>query len=277
MERRLRGPCRVPRGERAAPWTDRRPRGVPRPAGQLRGPAALGRSGLERHGPGRARSLRRSPAPPRPRPRSSAQVHFVLGQGRDRDARGGLVDWQDPRRATSSAACDDLRRRWDALTRRGAGRTPEPALDLMLNRWLLYQALASRSSGREPGSTRPGGAFGFRDQLQDVPRCSIARSRSPRRTSSTAPPPVRGGRCAPLVAPAGRPGVRTRCSDDLLWLPFIPPLRRGDRRRDDPRRGDLVPARAATHARRARSATHASSRAQHRSLYRHCGRALSAA
>ena len=97
--------------------------------------------------------------------------------------------------------------------------TPDDSLDLLVNRWLPCQAIASRLFGRT-GYYQPGGAWGFRDQLQDVSslvliRPDLARSNSPgllddssaRATCST------GGTNLPG-------GEGTRRSDDLLWLPW---------------------------------------------------------
>ena len=134
--------------------------------GELRHPAALDRVGLDR------RFL------PGFDPCAALKVHidldagetqdvwFLLGQGRDREHALDLVrHYRRPEAAR--AALDDTVAFWEDLLGRVTVETPDRAMDVMLNRWLLYQGLSARIWGRS-GFYQSSGAYGFRDQLQDV-------------------------------------------------------------------------------------------------------------
>ncbi|HSP96025.1 MAG TPA: glucoamylase family protein, partial [Candidatus Dormibacteraeota bacterium] len=153
-------------------------------------------------------------------PGASTDIHFVLGQGVGRDEALGLArTYRD--RARVQAAWTDVGQQWDEILGAVSVRTPDPALDVMLNRWLLYQTLASRIWGRA-GYYQSGGAFGFRDQLQDVlavlhTRPAICRAH----VLEAARRQFEDGDVLHWWHPPSGIGVRTRCSDDLLWLPFV--------------------------------------------------------
>ena len=148
------------------------------------------------------------------------EAHFVLGQGANRDEALALA-----RQYKATAQVEDAwqaaRRHWDELLDCVQVKTPEPAMDLLLNRWLLYQSLSSRIWGRT-ALYQSSGAFGFRDQLQDVMALMHAAPQLTReQILRAASHQFEAGDVQHWWHPPSGRGVRTRCSDDLLWLPFV--------------------------------------------------------
>ncbi|HJS28675.1 MAG TPA: protein ndvB, partial [Anaerolineales bacterium] len=152
-------------------------------------------------------------------PGETQEVHFLLGQGSDREDALRLVKkYQD--RSQVEAAWEDLTGFWEGLLGAVQVRTPEPAMDLLLNRWLLYQTLAGRYWGRS-GFYQSSGAFGFRDQLQDVLALAFAAPEFIREhLLRAARQQFEAGDVLHWWHPPTGRGVRTRISDDLLWLPY---------------------------------------------------------
>ena len=153
-------------------------------------------------------------------PGEACEISFVLGEGRNREhAQQLIVAYTDPDRIEASLAGAKLA--WDELLGTISVRTPDAALDLLVNRWLLYQCTSSRIWARS-AFFQSGGAFGFRDQLQDVLALLHANPRLTREhiLRAAARQFVAGDVQHWWHADTGE-GVRTRCSDDMLWLPYV--------------------------------------------------------
>jgi cyclic beta-1,2-glucan synthetase len=188
--------------------------------GSSEAPAALGRSGLS----GRAGELVDPCAAlmtPLEVPSGGEQeIVFLLGQAETADEARRLVRaYAAPGRV--QAALEETRELWDRILGTVQVRTPDPAMDLMLNRWLIYQALACRMWGRS-AFYQSGGAFGFRDQLQDAMAIVYGAPDEARAQilRAAARQFEEGDVQHWWHPPAGR-GVRTRITDDLVFLPLV--------------------------------------------------------
>ncbi|PZU64845.1 glucoamylase family protein [Sphingobium sp.] len=152
-------------------------------------------------------------------PGETAEVCFVLGQGTDRAHAVALAQsWQDP--AAIDRGMMQVRDAWE--TRLGAVcvTTPDPAFDIMVNRWLPYQVTSARVRARA-GFYQAGGAFGYRDQLQDVLALLHSDPGAARaQILAAAAHQFEEGDVLHWWHPPFDRGVRTRCSDDMLWLTY---------------------------------------------------------
>ncbi len=148
------------------------------------------------------------------------EVYFVLGQGNDREHALALAK-KYHRPDYVGAAYKRTQVFWDHLLDTIHVRTPEPATDLILNRWMLYQTLSCRLWGRS-GFYQSSGAFGFRDQLQDsLALLAIDPTITRGQILYAAQHQFEEGDVLHWWHPPSGRGVRTRFSDDLLWLPYV--------------------------------------------------------
>ncbi|MEX2250609.1 MAG: glucoamylase family protein [Acidimicrobiia bacterium] len=151
-------------------------------------------------------------------PNEEVEVVFLLGQGKDEDEARTLVERY--RRTDPEAVKAEVATRWNDILGTVRVKTPDRSFDLMINQWLLYQTLACRVLGRT-AFYQSGGAFGFRDQLQDVmalvtPMRDITREHLLRAASHQ----FKEGDVLHWWHDSSGKGVRTRISDDYLWLPY---------------------------------------------------------
>ena len=150
-------------------------------------------------------------------PGERTEVLFLLGQGESGEESRALI------KRYRALGCDqilrEIQQHWDEVAAVQV-MTPDRSMDLMLNRWLLYQTLSCRIWARS-ALYQSGGAYGFRDQLQDVlalmaTRPDIAREHVLRAAARQ----FKEGDVQHWWHPPTGRGVRTRSSDDRLWLPY---------------------------------------------------------
>ena len=146
------------------------------------------------------------------------EIVFFLGQAATRTQALSLIaKYRTADLDTVLAAATSL---WDQVLGTVQVKTPDRSMDIMLNRWLLYQTLACRVWARS-AFYQASGAYGFRDQLQDVMALAVSKPAIAREhlLRAAARQFVAGDVQHWWVPPLGQ-GVRTRISDDRAWLPF---------------------------------------------------------
>ena len=145
-------------------------------------------------------------------------VAFIGQCGSADDARSLISRYRE---VDLDAVFAEVNRHWETTLGAVQVKTPDRAMDIMLNGWLLYQTLACRIWARS-AFYQASGAYGFRDQLQDGMALSFA---APDETRAhllrAAARQFAEGDVQHWWLPLTGQGVRTRISDDRVWLPFV--------------------------------------------------------
>ncbi len=165
-------------------------------------------------------------------PCAAIQVQFELVQGQQREIvfMLGMADTRHTdvgnlvQRYRGSAAAQNALQAVHAYWTHTLGavqiETPDPSLDVLANGWLMYQTIACRLWARS-GYYQSGGAFGFRDQLQDTMALVHSEPKLMRdHLLLCAAHQFNEGDAQHWWHPPTDRGVRTHCSDDYLWLPL---------------------------------------------------------
>jgi cyclic beta-1,2-glucan synthetase len=152
-------------------------------------------------------------------PGETVEISCMLGQAESLDAVHKLVLSYRQELALETALNQTIAW-WDNYLGTIEVQTPELAANFLINRWLLYQALSCRIWGRS-AFYQSGGAFGFRDQLQDVMALLYAHPELARQhILLAASRQFLEGDVQHWWHPPGGAGIRSRISDDFLWLPY---------------------------------------------------------
>jgi len=151
-------------------------------------------------------------------PGEETNVVWFLGQGAsETDARALITRY---RQADISAVLAEVTDHWSGLLGAVQVKTPDRAMDIMLNGWLLYQTLACRILARS-AFYQASGAYGFRDQLQDGMALAFVRPEETRtHLLRAAARQFVEGDVQHWWLPHSGQGTRTRISDDRIWLVF---------------------------------------------------------
>ena len=151
-------------------------------------------------------------------PHETSYITIRTGAGHNRVEALALLDRS--LKMPAMKALEETKRHWSAITSKAEVKSPDAAFNIMMNGWLLYQALSCRIYARS-GFYQASGAFGFRDQLQDSLafldiKPELARQQIIRASSRQ----FEQGDFQHWWLPETGRGVRTRISDDKIWLAY---------------------------------------------------------
>ena len=153
-------------------------------------------------------------------PGETREMVFVLGQADDLAEVHRLIQ-KYAQADGADVALAEVQQQWDHLLNALHVATPDRGIDLMLNRWLVYQVLACRVWARS-AFYQSGGAYGFRDQLQDVMALVYSAPAEARaQILRSAARQFEEGDVQHWWHPPSGIGVRTRITDDLYFLPLV--------------------------------------------------------
>jgi len=164
-------------------------------------------------------------------PCAAIQVPFELENGQNREIIFRMGTGKDIQSAVSTIrqfrggeaavrSLEKVRAFWKNTLGSVQVETPDPALNILSNGWLIYQVISCRLWGRS-GFYQSGGAFGFRDQLQDVlALLHIEPQLTRQQILLSASRQFSEGDVQHWWHPPLGRGVRTQCSDDFIWLPY---------------------------------------------------------
>ena len=151
---------------------------------------------------------------------SKVSLLFILGQDDNVDNVNRLIDKYTNLEAVEQSV-KDIQEKWNQVKSKIKINTPDTKFNYLINNWMLYQVLSCRVDGKT-AFYQAAGAFGFRDQLQDVMSlvyCNPSKVRD-HLTLCCAHQFKEGDVQHWWHYPSGA-GVRTKISDDLLWLPYV--------------------------------------------------------
>ncbi|WP_088189035.1 glucoamylase family protein [Desulfosporosinus sp. FKA] len=153
-------------------------------------------------------------------PGEEKSVTFLLGDTLNREEAEGIREkYRDPKKVNEEL--EHVKSFWDGLLGKIQVETPDSSMNLLLNRWLLYQTIVCRVWARS-AFYQSGGAYGFRDQLQDVMALVYTSPEITRRQIILhCAHQFREGDVQHWWHEGKSKGIRTRFADDLLWLPFV--------------------------------------------------------
>jgi len=148
-------------------------------------------------------------------------IYFIIGDAENKEAAVNVLNAFKKQTSIIEGFFQEVINFWDNLLTTITVQTPERSFDLLFNRWLLYQTIVCRIWARS-AFYQSGGAYGYRDQLQDVMALAVVRPEITKKQivlhSSRQFPE---GDVQHWWHPETGKGIRTKFSDDLLWLPFV--------------------------------------------------------